>query len=380
MPDSPGLISGGVGPSLRELQDGSITTPFSNPSSTLRNDSPANQLAGSSSSRSFNPAATAEAFGRYSGFANQSQYDFNFRVFPSDLGSDLNSHYMVININVPVVSNPAGAGGGYVSRGKVFNDFAPSNFQLTNGLSTTDQLRGTSGGPLTDINNILTLNLPRGTRRIKEAIALHMPIPTVYTHQNIYEEVSLTAFGAQGLKLGVTAVGKLLAAKSTGAMQQAINSTKIGRVFDPIGGFLRKGAAIAGNPINPKIEVLFSHTVQRAFRMEFLMAPKSQEESETVKNIIDTLRFHAAPEISSIGYIFPTFIPPAEFDIAFYHKGKPNNKIPRINTSVLESIEVDYAPSGIYSTFSNGHSVAIRLSLAFREVEILHKERVAQGF
>jgi hypothetical protein len=170
MPDSPGLISGGVGPSLRELQDGSITTPFSNPSSTLRNDSPANQLATGSASSTFNPAATAEAFGRYSGFANQSQYDFNFRVFPSDLGSDLNSHYMVININVPVVSNPAGAGGGYVSRGKVFNDFAPSNFQLTNGLSTTDQLRGTSGGPLTDINNILTLNLPRGTRRIKEAI------------------------------------------------------------------------------------------------------------------------------------------------------------------------------------------------------------------
>jgi hypothetical protein len=113
--------------------------------------------------------------------------------------------------------------------------------------------------------------------------------------------------------------------------------------------------------------------------MEILMAPKNEQESITVKNIIDTFRFHAAPELDNIGPI-PIFVPPAEFDITFYHKGKENTKIPRINTCALEQIEVDYAPTGVYSTFANGHPVAIRLSLAWRELEILHKERVAQGF
>jgi hypothetical protein len=109
------------------------------------------------------------------------------------------------------------------------------------------------------------------------------------------------------------------------------------------------------------------------------MAPKNENESLTIKNIIDTMRYHSAPEISNVG-IIPTFIAPAEFDITFYHKGKQNNNIPRINTCALEQIEVDYAPTGVYSTFSNGHAVAIRLSLAFRELEILHKQRVSQGF
>jgi len=114
--------------------------------------------------------------------------------------------------------------------------------------------------------------------------------------------------------------------------------------------------------------------------MEILMAPKNKMESDTVKNIIDTLRFHAAPELDTMIGFIPTFIPPAEFDITFFHKGKENTKIPRINTCALEQIEVDYAPTGVYSTFANGHPVAIRLSLAWRELEILHKQRVTQGF
>ena len=206
-----------------------------------------------------------------------------------------------------------------------------------------------------------------------------MPIPMVYTHTNVYEEISLTSFGAQALKLGVTAAGKGLAALMTGRIAGALQSG-LPRVVNSALGTARQIAGVAGYPINPKIEVIFSHTPQRAFRMELLMAPKNAQESQTVKNIIDTLRFHAAPEISSLGGVIPTFIAPAEFDITFYHRGKENTKVPRINTCALEQVEVDYAPSGIYSTFTNGHPVTVRLSLAFRELEILHKERVTQGF
>jgi hypothetical protein len=215
-----------------------------------------------------------------------------------------------------------------------------------------------------------------------------MPVPMVYTHTNVYEEISMTALGAQGIKLGVSAIGKLI----TGALTQRFDRATQGglpNILGVGGDSIRKLASLAGYPINPKIEVMFSHTPQRAFRMELLMAPKNQKESETVKNIIDTLRYHAAPEISGNGPIpginfgagiIPLFIPPAEFDITFYHKGQENTKIPRINTCAIEQIEVDYAPSGIYSTFTNGYPVQVRLSLAFRELEILHKERVAQGF
>lgn len=362
-----------------------------------RVDSPADQLAAVYGNQSaldrlttFSQSTEAAArFSNYLGFANEKKYDFNYRVFPSDLGSDISNHYMIININVQVNS-------GGEARTNLFKNststFGPANFNVTDEPSRVDQLRGITGtsiipGSFSDVGdtiyNIVTdpnaVNLPRRTRKIKEAIALYMPLPTVYTHTNVYEEVSLTAFGAQALKLGASAFGKILASGLTQTLGAAVLNNAGGRVFDAASNILRKGATAAGVPINPKIEVLFSHTTQRAFRMEILMAPKNEQESITVKNIIDTFRFHAAPELDNLGPI-PIFIPPAEFDITFYHKGKENTKIPRINTCALEQIEVDYAPTGVYSTFANGHPVAIRLSLAWRELEILHKERVAQGF
>lgn len=346
-----------------------------------------------SSSRTgyLNPNSNSQAidrFNRYLGFDNK--YDYNYRVFPENLGSEESAHYMVININVPVNSE----GKARTNAGFGPSVFGPANYQtLENEYSKVDQLKFPGGVPsgyqaLQGVNNFAGFNIPRGTRRIKESIALFMPVPMVYTHTNVYEEISLTALGAQALKLGVSAIGKAI----TGAITQRYDrATQAGvpSILGVGGNTIRQLASLAGYPINPKIEVMFSHTPQRAFRMEFLMAPKSQKESDTVKNIIDTLRFHSAPEISGnapipglnfTGGIIPLFIPPAEFDITFYHKGQENTKIPRINTCAIEQIEVDYAPSGIYSTFTNGYPVQVRLSIAFRELEILHKDRVAQGF
>ena len=400
MPISPGTVgatvfeSGDINASLL-VQNNTEGTPtldssYYTGSGPQTFDSPATQLEatyarnGSRSDFTDNQSGDAGSrFSSYLGFSDAGKYDFNYRVFPDDLGQDQNGHYMIININVQVnrdVNNPT------ARTGIGATDFGPANYTVTSELSRVDQLKGNNGilnlGTIFNMDtatNFAGFNLPRSTRKIKEAIALHMPTPTVYTHTNVYEEISLTAFGAQALKLGVTAIGKLIAGGITRSLESAA-SRGAASVVDATGNLIRKGSAVAGYPINPKIEVLFSHTTQRAFRMELLMAPKNQNESDTIKNIIDTLRFHAAPEIAGVLGTFPVFVPPAEFDITFYHRGQENTKIPRINTCALEQIEVDYAPSGVYSTFSNGHSVAIRLSLAFRELEILHKERVTQGF
>ena len=128
-------------------------------------------------------------------------------------------------------------------------------------------------------------------------------------------------------------------------------------------------------PINPRVEVLYSHTDLRSFTFEFLMSPKNKSESVAMWNIIKTLRQHSVPELDpATGG--STFIPPAEFDFTFYHKGKENTNIPRINTSVLNAVEVQYDPTGTFGTFSNGHPVAVRLSLRFTEVEPLHRKRI----
>jgi hypothetical protein len=293
---------------------------------------------------------------------NQSEYNFQYLVFPNDLGLDSQSHYMIININVPTQLLSGGAAAGnYIDQ---FNLIEPIK------RSKVDQLRGFSGlFPISGGGTSGTAPaaaIPRQTRRIKQSIALFMPTPLVYNSQNIYEEISLTALAG---KLGVL-----------GARALGINKIIPKEIRNAAGEVLSTAATVLQSPINPMIEILYTNTPVRQFTFELLMAPRNEKESITIKNIVKTLRFHAAPEINTktLGL---TWIPPAEFDITFYNKGVENMNILRVNTCVLERVEVDYAPTGgVYSTFRNGHPVAVRLSLGFRELEPLHKLRILQGF
>ena len=192
---------------------------------------------------------------------------------------------------------------------------------------------------------------------------------------------------------GVGLVGALFVGGAVGFLAKGFGAF-LGKAVD----LAETGGLITGIPLNPKTEVLFTNTSQREFVFEFLFSPSSVKESESLENIIRTLRFHAAPEL--LGTNTQTdkgpvanfvgegtaaaksffFVPPSEFDITFYHQGKENTHIPRINTCVLQRIDVGYSPLGVWSTFSNGYPVSVRMMLHFREVEITHKLRVMQGF
>jgi hypothetical protein len=203
-----------------------------------------------------------------------------------------------------------------------------------------------------------------------------------FTDRAQYDDISLTGIisGAAG---GIAKfVGSGLAGmigSAFGVGNQAASAA--GNLIDGAGQLVGNVSKIAGTPINPKVEVLFANTETRKFAFDFLFAPANEKESEIVQQIIRTLRFHAAPELrASSGLASFFFIPPSEFDITFFHRGVENRAIPRINTCVLEQVDVSYSPGGTYSTFYNGHPVVIRMMLHFREVEVPHKLRVLQGF
>lgn len=297
----------------------------------------------------------------------QSSYDFTSRIFPEDLGQEDNAHYMILNINVPAtLQDNRPVSGSRFQNGSLLAD-----------QSIVDKLRFSDTGytipfrtTLTDTFNQNFLSPPRYTRRIKESIALHMPNGgLVFTEPNVYEEVSMTAL-AGNIVGGV--LNTLL--PTEGTLQSRTEGLNL---RNSIGSVISTGSQLLGFPVNPRVEVLFSTRPQRQWVFEVFMLPRSETEAATVKQIIQTIRYYAAPEITTSGFFF---IPPAEFDITFFFNGEENQNLPRINTCVLERIDVDYAPEATYSTFRDGQPIAVRMSLAFREVEILHKQRVGQGF
>lgn len=308
----------------------------------------------------------------------QSQYDFTSLAFPSDIDMNYLGHYMVININVPVDLNGKQRG----SRRTI--DYSGGDAGVLNEYSKVDVLRfGNIPGGESNGLNAAEWSWPRATRRLRYSIALQMPTPMIYTSVQRFEEISLTAMAGSGLGALASGLAGALTSYSAGLLNAGIEAGQAatGGLFNGASKYVGAAAGLTGFPIDPRVEIIFSNTDQRQFAFEVLMAPRNPQESIAIKNIIRALRFYSAPELTTdVTSLLPLYIPPAEFDITFFTRGEENTNIPRINTCVLERTEVDYAPTGVYSTFTNGQPVAVRLSMGFREIEPLHKLRILQGF
>lgn len=180
-----------------------------------------------------------------------------------------------------------------------------------------------------------------------QTIILYMPNTLAFTTQNDYEEVSLTSLGLSILP---------------GAMGTTIET----------------GAKILNRPLNPRTEILFSNTKVRQFQFDFLFAPSTEQESDTLKQIIFEMRRAAAVKRQDFGLKGLLWIPPRKLQIRFYHTidgvAKESEAFPQLKLLVIENLDFDFAPAGTYSTFTNGYPVSTRMMLRVKEEEVIDRE------
>jgi hypothetical protein len=239
---------------------------------------------------------------------------------------------------------------------------------------------------------VSSIDLSRKTTRIKSSISLYMPDTVNQQIMHEFGEISMTdALGLVGLA-GQGVGGSLSDAydrisqgqsfKGAGATAAALS--EVGGIVAEASGVF--GAGIkdallfsAGVALNPQIEVLYQKTGHREFLFDFKMIPRNEAEAAAIRDIIKELKFYSAPELlrnSSGRY----FVPPAEFDIKFFYNGQENRNIHRISTCALVGIDIDYAGAGQWTTFMDGMPVEIKMQLRFKELEIMHKGRIEEGY
>ena len=246
---------------------------------------------------------------------------------------------------------------------------------------------GVLGGAL-----VTAINLSRKTRRAAASICLYMPDTVVQTMVNDYDQVSLTqALGNVGLVAqagGAIGQGGLEALTKEGAtFGQSVGSAGLAEVgglaAEKTGNF---GSGItdvllfsAGYAQNPQIELLFKSIQNREYLFDFKFAPRNTEEAATIREIIKAFKFYSAPEIpkNANGRYF---IPPSEFDIEFMIGSDTNTNLPRITTCVLQGIDINFGSAGQWTAFNDGMPVEIAMQLRFKEVEVMHKKLIAEGF
>jgi hypothetical protein len=167
-----------------------------------------------------------------------------------------------------------------------------------------------------------------------------------------------------------------------------------------------RGTGLAGGAfravINPAVEVLYRGTNLRTFDFSFIFAPQSREDAlqlygtgQNGDGILNRFRYYAAPQIGPLvidGVTVPgtdrlIMRSPSEWEIDFLYRlpgtnggWAVNSKIPKVAKSVIETVIVDYVPNGEFSTFETGDPVTSRLTMKFKEMEIIDKTRIAEGF
>jgi hypothetical protein len=220
----------------------------------------------------------------------------------------------------------------------------------------------------------------KGMSRLDKVVILPMPnmhsVGTTVQYNQNFSPTLLTKAGDMYNQLG-NGVGTELATllknvAITGGVSKLSSALGIrGQDADAVQAALLAEERLA---INPKKEVMFDSFGYRQFSFQFNFAPKSKEESDMVAAIIETFRYYALPEISPAKNFY---LLPAEFNINFM-LGKENNPhIPKIMTSVLQRVSVNYSPnSGVWATLPNGAPLAIDMTLEFLELSLVDRNRV----
>lgn len=212
------------------------------------------------------------------------------------------------------------------------------------------------------------------TYRISDAIALYVDGPPTVKYSMNYANKEL---------------GTLLGVLSGSVIDGQGNFAAAGEVGAAFGATLAKlpgafGAAdiasalsaSSGTSLNPFKETVFESVDFRSFAFKYKFMPKNKVESDAVYNIINTFKFHMHPELSA-GKLF--FIYPSEFNISYYFGNEENNYFHRFATCVLESMDVSYGGEQ-FSSFRDGSPTEINMSLTFRELEILTKNMIEEGY
>ena len=352
---------------------------------------------------------------------DSNKYSSDDLRYPSNLGSanyNENLHYITFYINVQerskyTLKEQYMGGGPTVNANRLADKAAGIGQISTEGIGTVGKMvaggalgaaAGAVGGEIAGFAGaiaggalggiagtyIASVDLSRKTKRIKSTISLYMPDTINHQFVHEYGEISMTeAMGMAGaLGQGASAVGNSIEGFFTGDAN--MKSSGAGALAE-LSGAVAEKSGVFGNGIkdailfsaglaqNPQVEILYQKTAHREFQFDFRFIPRNRDEADKIRKIIKEFKFHAAPELLT-GSSGRFFIPPAEFDIKFFYNGKENQNIHKISTCVLVGIDVNYAAAGQWTTFQDGMPVETQMQLRFKELELMHKGRIQEGY
>ena len=229
------------------------------------------------------------------------------------------------------------------------------------------------------------------TVRLDTAIALYMPPQAIYRTAATYHDTEIGIAAKTGADIyaraqeeGLSFGGVVDELKKLGP--EIVDSMQLMALgaADAVPGF--KGARAvfemgAGQVVSNRMELAFKKLEKRNFQFNFKMIPKSREEADEIRKIVYAFRANMAPEM--VGTFGRTFRVPNTFDIQYMYNGQENQYLHKISTCFLENFTVTYGGDR-YRTFEPNDEgappVETNIQANFREIELITRERIAEGY
>ena len=231
------------------------------------------------------------------------------------------------------------------------------------------------------------------TTRLETAIAMYMP-PSVnvsYAANYVDTEIGAFSIGAGSAIKAFERTGKLAAGARSflDTVPDELKNVAARQILGAIGSIipgtqgLEEVAGMAtGQIIADRMELAFKGLPKRGFQYTFKMIPKSEQEAEEIRKIVFTFKANMLPEIRE-GTAGRGMIVPNTFDIRYMYMNTDNDFLHKISTCVLESMNVTYGGDR-YRTFPDAGDgtppVETTMTLNFKELELITKERVYEGY
>ena len=229
--------------------------------------------------------------------------------------------------------------------------------------------------PTTRLDTAISMYMPASVSVSYGADYVDTPIGVGTSELNKAGNVDLQSdAGRETIKSGLKNVGAAVKREGIDSLGKLDGLSGIREVAE-----MRDGVIFAD-----RMELAFKGIGKRQFSFDFKMMPRSQAEADEIRDIIYAFKFNMMPE-----YVGTTkgnqMKIPNTFDIQYMYQNAENNYLNKISTCFLKDMTVTYGGDR-YKTFDQSSTdagappVETSIKLEFREIEMISRERIAEGF
>ena len=212
-------------------------------------------------------------------------------------------------------------------------------------------------------------------RSVKNTVAIYMP-------QTVKFQFAADYGGAEiGNLVGITSklkdafqgdsITNLKAAgmKLSSLIEGGVDFFSLGQATG-LGAALQRRTGIAPAAMT---EMIFNGIDYRSFSFDFKFTPRNKKESDLVRTILDVIKSSMLPRKYGTGSI-AAYTVPDEFAIRFMKGMNINPYLDQIGLCACTGVDVTYGGDK-FSTHAHGDPVTIDVTLSFRELELVERDR-----